>query len=229
MLRKGDKYMYKNEVVNNINTFFEFYKFIEKMKKQFPDAEWDDSFSVGQIESKLWLIDNLKTLNLKLGKTFIYGGWYAILAKLMFEVCLDVEYIRSFDFDLSCHKIAETINRSQVMNDWQFKATTLDIFDITYPVTYDTLRRNGSICKFTEIPNTIINTSCEHMYLYWYNKVPNNTLMILQSNNFTAIEEHTHCVNGLDDMKRSYPMTQIYYEGELNLQDYTRFMLIGIK
>jgi hypothetical protein len=221
---------YNNESVNKIDIFFENYKFIEKIKGQYPDANWEDSFSVGQLKSKLWLLDELSKIKKSLGMIFMYGGWYGILAKLMFE-CDDIpfEKIRSFDLDDSCHEIAESINRPVVMDGWQFKATTLDVLKITIPLAYTTLRRDGSEVELTESPDTIINTSCEHMTDKWFNEIPVKTIVVLQSNNFTEVDDHINCVGSINEMKMKYPMEHIYFEGELILDDYTRYMIIGIK
>lgn len=212
-----------------IKNFFEYYKFIEKVKKEFPDANWEDCLSQGQLDSKLWITDELIKLDIDLYNVFIYGGWYGTLAKFMFECDLNFNYIRSFDLDPTCHVIAETINRPYVMDGWKFKATTFDIFDITYPLIYDTLRRDGSPVNIEELSNTIINTSCEHMYPFWYDRVPKNTLMILQSNNFDEIDEHIDTVKSSGMLKSKYPMSTIIYEGERELQKFDRYMVIGYK
>lgn len=214
---------------SRIKNFFEHYKFIEKVKKEFPDANWEDCLSQGQLDSKLWIMDELIRLDLDLYNIFIYGGWYGTLAKFMFECELNFNYIRSFDSDESCHVIAETINRPHVMAGWSFKATTFDIFDITYPLIYNTLRRDGTSVSIEELPNTIINTSCEHMTSEWLEDVPSNTLIILQSNNSKDFDGHINCVDDIDDMKNKYPLTTIIFEGQLKLPDYDRFMLIGYK
>jgi hypothetical protein len=84
------------------------------------------------------------------------------------------------------------------------------------------------------MPDTIINTSCEHIpnFKEWYNKIPAGKLVILQSNNFFELDEHINCVNDLDDFASQAPLSEILYEGELDLSkhvNYTRFMRIGIK
>jgi len=216
--------------VKRIKNFFEEYKFIEKIKKEFPEANWEDCLSQGQIDSKLWLIDELLKADRCLRNVFMYGGWYGTLAKFILETPdVRTKVIRSFDLDNSCHEIAETINRPYVMKNWKFKATTLDVNDINYPLTYNTLKRDGTIVSLIETPDTIINTSCEHMNLEWYKKVPNDIFMVLQSNNFFGLEEHINCSGNLEIFKNKYHMQEILFEGKLELQDYDRYMLIGYK
>lgn len=218
-----------NDSINKIKIFFEYYNFIEKIKNQFPNANWQDCLSKGQIDSKLWLIDELIKLDKDLGNIFIYGGWYGTLARFMFESNLNLNVIRSFDIDEKCHVIAETINRSYTMDGWKFKATTYDIFDIDYPHEYSTLRRDGSTVDLKENPDTIINTSSEHMEDDWYYKIPDGTLVIIQSNDFFEIDDHINCITNLDHMKWKYPMSNILFIGKKELQKFNRYMLIGEK
>lgn len=221
---------YNSESVNKIDIFFKTYKFIEKIKSQFPDANWNDCLSKGQIKSKLWVVDELKKVDEYMGVTFIYGGWYGTLARILFDCDLKLKVIRSFDIDESCQFIAETLNRSYVMDKWKFKATTVDIMDINkFPFIYRTPRRNGTICELNETPDCIINTSCEHMDSSWFKNIPKHTLIVLQSNNYDEIKEHINCDENIDEMKKKYPLTHIRYEGTLQLINYNRYMLIGRK
>jgi len=195
------------------------------------DADLSDALSWGQLKSKRWLVDELEKIDLPLGTIFLCAGWYATLAAMLFQSKCNIDKIRSFDIDQSCLQIADTINRNQVKEDWQFKASTLDIFNMEYPTTHTTYRADGSSLQLTEMPDTIINTSCEHIknFADWYAKIPNGKLVILQSNNFFEIDEHVNCVNDLDDFASQSPLSEILYEGELKLSKYTRFMRIGFK
>lgn len=193
------------------------------------DVNLDDCLSWGQLKSKQWLIDNLPQ---NLGTVFICAGWYGTLASLMFERSEEKFIkIRSFDIDSSCALIADNMNRPQVMDGWKFKASTLDIHDMSYPTTYFTHRANGSSLELTDMPDTIINTSCEHIedFNKWYQKIPKGILLILQSNNYFSIPEHVNCSGSLDEFSKTTPMTDVLFEGELELPKYTRFMRIGYK
>lgn len=198
---------------------------------KFPETEiyMSDAFSLGQLKSKLWLIDNLPN---GLGTVFICAGWYGTLASLMFERSKGkFDKIRSFDIDDSCASVADTMNRPYVIEGWQFKASTLDILEMKFPTTHVTLRADGSSLELTEMPDTIINTSCEHIpnFEKWYNKIPKGTLVVVQSNNYFEIEEHVNCSKSIDKFGEQTPMDNLLYEGELYLEKYTRFMRIGYK
>jgi hypothetical protein len=188
-----------------------------------------DAFSIGQLKSKFWLIEHLPP---NLGLVFICAGWYGTLAQFMFDRARDkFTKIRSFDIDDSCAEIADTMNRSRVIDGWQFKASTLNILDMKYPTEYKTYRANGTSLELIEMPDTIINTSCEHINNFneWYNNIPQRTLLILQSNNFYEVLEHVNCSSSIEEFSKNTPMTEVLYEGELDLTKYKRFMKIGIK
>ena len=195
------------------------------------DADFKDALSWGQLKSKRWLISTLEELDKDLGTIFLCAGWYAILAGMMFESKLKVDKIRSFDIDESCANIADTVNRKYVANDWKFKASTLDIHKMTYPATYTTKKFSGEQQILTDYPNTIINTSCEHILNFsnWYDKIPSQTLCIFQSNNYFEIENHVNCSTSLGKFDESIQMANTLFQGEIELYKYSRYMKIGYK
>lgn len=232
-----------------LTTYDEYHDFFERAKilsadndfgnqylktiRLYPDANWKDAFSRGQLRSKQWLLDSLKQThgNTNLGTIYICAGWYGTLAYLLFTNNFILNKIRSFDIDESCWKIAETLNKNYVMQDWKFKASTLDIHNIDYPGKYNTLRNNGSQCELFEDPNTIINTSCEHIpnFKQWYNKIPNGKLVVLQSNNYYEIDDHINCYETVDSFVKDCPMSNLDFSGTLDCGEYNRFMIIGTK
>ncbi len=197
------------------------------------NIEFDkDCFSRGQLQSKIWLVDTLKQLNVNLGIVFLCAGWYATLATMLFESKLKINKIVSFDVDPNVWKIAETFNKKWVLEGWRFKACTQDIFEIMFDEhIYDVNKSDGTTERLWTIPDTIINTSCEHInnFEQWFNRIPNRTLVILQSNNYYEIEEHVNCSNSLEDFDNKTPITETLYLGELKFPQYTRFMKIGYK
>jgi hypothetical protein len=191
-----------------------------------------DCFSRGQLQSKLWIIKELKKLDLELGTVFLCAGWYATLATMLFENNLKINKIRSFDKDPSCRKIAEIFNKPWVKDEWRFKSSTQDILEIDYNQhSYDVMRADGSICELVDSPDTIINTSCEHIedFSKWYNSIPDGKLVILQSNDYFEIDEHVNCSKSISQFSKTCPMKETLFEGELFLPKYTRFMKIGYK
>jgi hypothetical protein len=187
-----------------------------------------DALSQGQIKSKQWLLNKIKGIDL--GTVFICAGWYGILATMMFEnENVYVDKIRSFDIDDNCWKIAEDFNRSWAQDNWKFKASTLDITTMQFPIKHKTYRANGTSLILDEMPNTIINTSCEHIEKFtdWFNLIPKGKLVALQTNDYFDLPEHVNCVKDINEFKQQAPLSNIIYEGELELEKYIRYMLIG--
>jgi hypothetical protein len=204
-----------------------------KTLRTFPESAIKDAFARGQLHSKKWLVSEVENIGMHLGTVFLCAGWYGTLATMLFESKkIHLDKIRSFDIDKSCWKIAESINKPWVMDEWKFKATTQDIHKINFNEhTYKTLRSNGTERELFDKPNTIINTSCEHIENWsdWWDSIPKGKLCILQSNDYKELPEHINCVNDVEHFKSIAPMTTYLYGGELILGKYTRYMLIGIK
>ena len=197
------------------------------------EIEWDtDSLSQGQLHSKLWLVNELEKLDLDLGVVFLCAGWYGLLPAIMFERDLKINKVRSFDIDPSVEEIALIANKPQVDDNWRFHAATEDIHDLEYvDFEFELMNSKGKMIPQKETADTVINTSCEHIENFddWYAKIPDGTLVILQSNDFKEVEEHVNISRCLADFAQQTPMTTVHYEGELPTTKYTRFMRIGIK
>lgn len=208
--------------------------FVKGLKSLFIDKiSYDTTFlSRGQLQSKLWLINELDQIKKSLGTVFICAGWYGSLSLMLFEKKFDIVKIRCFDKDDSCRLIAENLNKKWVMDNWKFKSITQDVLEINYTLhNYEVVRKDGSKCELVDSPDTIINTSCEHIHNFnnWYDKIPEGKLVILQSNNYIGIKDHVNCSISLENFAKQTPFSTVLFSGELELEKYTRFMRIGIK
>ena len=195
-----------------------------------------DALSRGQLRSKIWVSDKINDLKIDLGDMiYICAGWYGVLPALLFERN-DVKNIRSFDIDSSCSLPAETLNRSYTQNDWQFKASTMDVNNLIYTgeFMYETLKYNGDKEMITDgAPTCIINTSCEHIKDFdsWWKNIPKGMLVIMQNNDFDD-EEHEHAddtVSSLEEFAWRLNVSETLYAGTLALDKYNRYMVIGYK
>jgi hypothetical protein len=211
-------------------------QFVSAFKSFFVnDTEiWEDCFSRGQLQSKIWLIKELKNVNLDLGTVYLCAGWYATLATMIFESGMKVDKIRSFDIDPRCVDIAETFNKPWFVDQWKFKSITQDIMDIDYREhtwQFWSNANNRMSYPITDVPDTIINTSCEHIGMFdeWFAKIPKGKLVVLQSNDFDTVEEHVNCVKDSMHFEKIAPLSEVLFAGELPLEKYTRYMRIGIK
>lgn len=181
-----------------------------------------ESFSKGQIKSKIWAIEEIKKLEFSNRKNIlILCSWYGLLSRLLFDFLSEDTYINTVDMDPSTFVASTTLNYPEVETGY-FVAYEKNILDIEY---------DNYILQNSEKVDLIINTSCEHLndFLRWYDRIDNGELLLLQSNNFFSCEEHVNCVSSIDEFKKQAPMAQIIYEGSLALEEYTRFMLIGYK
>lgn len=176
-----------------------------------------DSFSHGQITSKIWLCEELENLRWSCDITHIYGGWYAITAFLLLSRGkFQVNYIKSFDSDPECEQIADMINNKWLVEKWKFKAYTTDC---SYPIE--------------DARDLIINTATEHFpSLDWFHNIPLGTRLVLQGNNMLHDDHFVHS-ESLDDFKKTYPLSSIEYEGTRDFDyiewGFTRYMIIGVK
>jgi hypothetical protein len=175
-----------------------------------------ESFWKGQIKSKIWLIEKLtKFVSSIENSIVIYGGWNGVLASLLFQSSIPIKKIVSVDVDVTCEEIANTINKIEEIAG-NFSAITCDMVDYS--------------CDFN--PNIIINTSCEHIsqktYEVWLEKIHDNTIIVLQSNNYFELKEHIRCANNIDEFQKQSKIA-VLGAYELVLPNYTRFMLIGRK
>jgi len=173
-----------------------------------------ESFWKGQVNSKVWLAENLlefvpvRPLNI-----VIYGGWNGVLASILFNSNIAVQRITSVDIDPVCEDIANTVNR-RYLNENKFSAVTADM------------------CEYTSDADLVINTSCEHIaqeqYEQWLNNQPDDAVFVLQSNNYFTHDEHVRCAIDLTDFTRMSKLKP-YYRGTLDTPKYERYMIIGKK
>lgn len=195
--------------------------------------EFSGAFAFGQLDSKKWLLEEAdKVWGSKWGSTvFVLAGWVGLLPRMMYDQKIKVLKVRSFDVDASANRASESINQTEVQQDWAYKSSTQDITQMRYPATYNVLRKDGSACELCDMPDVVINTSCEHIadINSWWQQIPMGTKVILQSNNGFHIPEHVACFKNLSDFTQAMKLSQVHYSGEKDLPEFKRFMLIGVK
>lgn len=171
-----------------------------------------DAFWSGQLKSKEWLITNLRKNVSSFVSIDIHGGWVGVLASMLFQSDVPVINIRSVDIDPACEPIAINMNKIEETIG-KFHAVTADMVN---------LRSDADV---------VINTSCEHItqeqYDLWLSGMPQNSLIVLQSNNYD-IPEHVRTAKDLEEFKTQCDI-DVIWAGELELPLYTRWMVIGKK
>ena len=180
-----------------------------------------DAFSHGQIKSKLWLCEKLEKHIPANSNVKILGSWYNVLAfMLLARNPTNYQSIEGVDIDPEVKEIAD-----KICNHWLVEGQIVsNMIGDSNNVSY-------------EGTDVVINCSPEHMKdTSWYKKVPDGTLMCIQS---ISISDPlypwfiTTPHYSVDDMKSKYPMSSINYCGQIRIDygswGYDRYMLIGIK
>lgn len=193
-----------------------------------------DCMSRGQLASKRWLVRTVEDFGIDLGTVFLCAGWYGILSTMMFESKVKFDKIRSFDIDPTTVDIAKTFNKPWVMDDWRFQSIAEDIHNINFKHhTFTVHRANGTTAELTETPNTVINTSCEHIENFdaWWEKIPAGMLVILQNNDFVEHDDDSvvNTITNVDEFAEKLKLSRTIFKGTLALEKYNRFMIIGRK
>ena len=179
--------------------------------RQSPDPKRTlDAFWRGQMQSKEWLIENLQPLVNSPSRIDIHGGWVGVLASMIFQSKIPTRYICSVDIDPTCEPIATMMNKHEEI-DGKFRAIT------------------GDMCTVPVSGNVIVNTSCEHItqeqYETWLARLPKDSIVVLQSNNYD-IPEHVRIAQTLEEFKKQSHLIELW-SGMLKTQLYTRWMIIG--
>ena len=183
-----------------------------------------DSFSHGQIQSKVWLCKEIERVIHANIKIAILGSWYNVLAFMLLTRNADrYQHILGVDIDPETKEIADKITEAwRIGKDYKVenKIADANVVDLT---GYD----------------LVINCSPEHMHGNdWFDNLEYGTMVCIQSSNVqTADDDIWKCVNpneSLEDLVLKYPLSKYLYSGDIEIRysddnGYKRFMLIGIK
>lgn len=168
-----------------------------------------NSINDNQEKSKNWLIE--KSIEyftyFDSPKVCIAAGWYGSLANKL-KTYLNNGVI-TFDKDPQCKAIGQKLYKNVT-----FATAEIEYFNFK---TYD----------------IVICTSCEHLKQNVINdmleKIRKGALVILQSNNYFAIEDHINCYNSVEEFQQTLQLEKILYKGTLKLENCDRYMVVGIR
>lgn len=243
-----EKCMYtENQVINSTDNKG-MVEFISVLRKFAPNEIFDifhkyfrsgedpkfiqDAFSRGQVLSKIWLVTELAKIQKDFKMIHVHAGWMGQIRLYLDQVGINYNKMRIFDIDPIVMELSDKVFNNSQLKDWRVKSAYFDITDVSqiFRDGYAYTPTNNITEK--SLPDCVINTSCEHFDNDWYYKLQIrsegwNNLVAIQTNNFHSIEDHINTVHSLDEMKMKYPMDKLLYEGELELNGYTRYMLIG--
>lgn len=199
------------------------------------EVPWDHAFSEDQLLSKFWILETLRSIGVKdLGQVMILGGWVGLLGYILLgNKHISITKVRSFDIDHRLEKIADSLNMQYVANAWKFKAAYGNWSSLNYQETvYQTHRwSDGSLVNCVDSFQTVINTCCEHSENLetWIKKIPEDRLLILQSNSSSEYEGHVNPSPTLEDFQQKAKLGRTLFAGCLPTPRYNRWMLIGYR
>jgi len=229
-IKKDYLLKYVNAIIDD-NYIFLLAKFFRRL----PHVDLNDFLSKGQVNSKLWLITELKKIidnkSLEIKNIAIYGCWYSFLAPLLLNE-FNLESVRGFDIDPQCTSRSDLFMQDYVQSEWKYKCVTQDVNELIplgasgklkYYIVNDFNQKISETKKF----DLIINTSAEHMKDSWLKNLRKDQLVLIQTNNMIDISKgHINCFESFDKAKDYYrSLGEIYWAGNAPLTDeYERYM-----
>lgn len=188
----------------------------KKVLKKFPHRVEDivNSFDHNKIHAKNELVSRIKRLQNKgdlfnpIPRISIVGGWYGnILIPLLDEHKINYEKIDFYEIDEEAIKIAK--------NHFLFNMDNVN-FKL----------QDATKIEFSGNRHLIINTSAEHMDSLNIK----SGILAVQSNDYTSVEDHTNCVNNIQELIDQYKFksNKIWYKITKEYDNkYNRFTVIG--
>lgn len=167
-----------------------------------------DSLLIKKLRSKQWLIDNVLEHHGSPLNTLMLGAWYPIL--IPYQLGGKYTFV---DTDPSVVNLTKKFWKRVYKTD-QIEYNIIDAYDYLYMANQR---------KF----DLIINTSCEHMTFDMSEFVVDGPTYVLQSNNYTSIDEHINCKQNITEFVNSCGLNNILYQGTLETEKYERYMVIG--
>lgn len=180
----------------------------EEISKNLSLVEIRDAFHTNQIQSKKEASLAFEAVSDNAKKVLYIGSWLGFLTRVLVEKYPNINF-EEVDMDTRCKEISGRFNYT-FKNYLGHQSIDIDSF--------------GREHDF----DTIINLSCEHMTIDWFNRIKPGTQLIIQSNNL-VIDDHINNCKSLDDFKSKYPLSEIKYSNTLKLNVFDRFTVSGIK
>jgi hypothetical protein len=187
-----------------------------------------ESFSHGLITSKIWLCEELE--NIMHNRAMInpavnvLGSWHNTLPFMM--LVRKPKYYGVFNcYDLDSDAVDMG---NQVCDTWKYE----------YPKVYSHVA-DASKIDFTATGNESIFINCsvdQFAGVEWYDKIPDNRLVCLQTTDLNAnheLWEIKQSSSSIIEFTERYRVSTLLYSGQKKIEypdlSYTRYMMIGIK
>lgn len=183
-----------------------------------------DASIPSQLESKLWVVDELKKIEDRFDlqpNIALIGGWFANYLTPLLIDNLNASKVINHEIDNDAKDISYKYNK-------RYKDTG----------QYQCLIKDAMMKELDEIFDIVINTSCEHMFpmkrfvemnkqTLPFNGEQNSPLYVLQSTNDDQYDDHINCVSSPEELAEQAGIVPEYM-GSLTLSSgMERFMVIG--
>jgi len=175
----------------------------------------EGSFTSDLIKSKVWLLTELARIAPTVGTIYVLGSWYGNLGVLLaLDPVLQYQQLINVETNKQFLHASERIHNHLGLDNAKYMLADANELD------YRQLDTDG----------VVINTSLTDMPGQgWFDRIPAGTLVVMQSRD----HDPGNAAHSTQDIVDRYPLSEIIYDGKLELQDpetaYTRYMVIGIK
>jgi hypothetical protein len=175
-----------------------------------------DALDEIQLQSKLWLLDELERVTSLQDTTLaVLGGWCGVLPWLLHRT-RGVNYRLAVSVDIDAHACsigARTTGRDTP----RLYFVCQDVCELGY----ERLAVDHQL--------VLVNTICEHLADFdrWRRRLPGGTLVVLQSNNYRLCPDHVNCVDSAEQLAEDAGLRSVHFTGERPLSLFTRYMVIG--
>lgn len=192
-----------------------------------------NSFSHGQITSKIWLCEELEKYCKLNDNLYILGGWHNVLGFMI--------SVRKPNFFKKIHNI--DINSDVIEIADKICDTWINVLHATNSHIINTCAdSNAYDLQVNPETDIVINCSVEHFIANdWFNTLPTNTLVCLQSSDMKVKEiidsvetwQQNQPNRDLATFLNRFPLKEYLYVGTKTFEypdyGYNRFMMIGRK
>lgn len=206
--------MVSNNIIDPI-----YYKcIIDAISKGYDPKKALWSISPDQMQSKTWLVNELKKLPFNNITVQLFGGWFGWPLIDLLNENFDIEAVENIDLDPIALAIFRTFNNLKSFEKNKMIATENSVLN------------NNKLDKNVDL---VINTSSEHMAdlpeLIANKDYKISCVFALQSNNMFHLDEHTNCSNSEDELVEKSNLSHVVYKGSLLMKNgYERYMVIGL-
>ena len=176
-----------------------------------------DSLNSSQLQSKLWLIEELNCLEIKPTNVCLIAGWYAqYVVPLLLDTFSSIQLIENFEIDKDIREMTYRFNK-RFKDEDKYRVVIKNIM-------FKELSKEQDF-------DLVINCACEHMFPMWKFREINeeqDPVYVLQSSDDDTHDDHINCVQSADELIEQARIVDVFYSGSIKLDNgTTRFMVIG--